>query len=344
MTRARVGLLHFDRAAVALYGATMRAVVYRRFGAPEVLELTERADPIPRPDQVRVRIRATTVTAAESAMRQGLPLWGRAIIGFTRPRARFRTLGNELAGVIDAVGRDVTRFKEGDEVFGFAGFDIGANADFLCLRESASLAPKPRSLDWGESAAAVDGTTTALFFLRDKARLREGQRVLIVGASGSVGTFAVQIAKLLGAHVTGVCSARNVDLVRSLGADDVVDYSTSDWTTLGRTWDVVFDTVDKSSFAHSKGSLTDRGTFLPTAVSPGSVVHEPWTRLLGGKRLISGMSVEKSDALRYLREHLDDGRLRVVVDRRWPLEEVVEAHRLVDTGHKRGNVILDVSA
>jgi NADPH:quinone reductase-like Zn-dependent oxidoreductase len=164
---------------------------------------------------------------------QGLPLWGRAIIGFTRPRARFRTLGNELAGVVDAVGRDVARFREGDEVFGFAGFDIGANADFLCLRESASLAPKPRSLDWGESAAAVDGATTALFFLRDKAKLREGQRVLIVGASGSVGTFAVQIAKLLGAHV---------------------------------------------------------------------------------------------------------------VDRRWPFEEIVEAHRLVDTGHKRGNVIIDVSA
>jgi NADPH2:quinone reductase len=145
-----------------------------------------------------------------------------------------------------------------------------------------------------------------LFFLRDKAKLREGQRVLIVGASGSVGTFAVQIAKLLGAHVTGVCSDKNVDLVRSLGADDVVDYSVSDWTTLGRTWDVVFDTVDKSSLAHSKGSLTDRGTFLPTAVSPGSVVQEQWTRLLGGKRLISGMSVEKNDALRHVREHLDD--------------------------------------
>lgn len=321
----------------------MRAVVHRRFGPPEVLELTERPVPTPKPNQVRIRIRATTVTAAEAAMRRGEPLWGRALIGFTRPRRRFRTLGNELAGVIDAVGRDVTRFREGDEVYGFAGFDIGANADYLCLRETASLAPKPARLGFGDAAAAVDGSTTALFFLRDKGKLRAGQRVLIVGASGSIGTFAVQLAKHLGAHVTGVCSARNLDLVRSLGADAAIDYGQTDWATTGERYDVVFDTVGQSSFTHARPALTDRGVFLPTVITVRSVLEGLVTPLFGGRRLVGGMSVEKNDALRYVRELLDDGTLRVVVDRRFPLEDIVEAHRLVDTGHKRGNVVVDVA-
>ena len=322
----------------------MRAVVYHRFGPPEVLALTERPDPTPKPDQVRVRIRATTVTAAEAAMRRGEPLWGRVLIGFTRPRRRFRTLGTELAGVIDAVGRDVTRFREGDEVYGFAGFDIGANADYLCLRETASLAPKPARLGFGDAAAAVDGATTALFFLRDKGKLRAGQRALLVGASGSIGTFAVQLAKHLGAHVTGVCSAANAELVRSLGADAVLDYGALDWAATGDRWDVVFDTVGKSSFAHARRALGPRGVFLPTVISARSVLEGLLTPLFAGRRLVGGMSVDKRDALRYVRELLDDGALRVVVDRRLPLTSIVEAHRLVDSGRKRGNVIIDVSA
>ncbi|MGE0791865.1 MAG: NAD(P)-dependent alcohol dehydrogenase [Sandaracinaceae bacterium] len=322
----------------------MRKVVFRRFGGPEVLELVEAERPTPKRGEVRIRIVATTVTSAESAMRRGEPLWGRTIIGFTGPRRRFRTLGNELAGVIDAVGAGVTRFREGDEVFGFAGFRIGANADYLCLPATASLAPRPARLSFGDAAAAVDGSTTALFFLRDRAKLQPGQRVLVIGASGSIGTFAVQLARRLGAHVSGVCSDKNVELVRSLGAHRVIDYTQEDFTQLGERYDVVFDTVGKSSWAHSRRVLEPTGAFVPTVITVSNVLQRLWTPLFGGgPRVIGGMSVEKNDALRYVLELLDDDELRVVVDRRFPLEEVAAAHRIVDTGHKRGNIVIEVA-
>lgn len=321
----------------------MRAVVYQRFGGPEVLELVERPVPPVGPKQLRIRVRATTVTAAESAMRQGLPRWGRMIIGLTRPRRRFRTLGNELAGVVDAVGRGVHRFKEGDEVFGFAGWNIGANADYMILPESASLALKPPDVSFGDCAAAVDGPTTALFFLRDKARLEAGQRVLVVGASGSIGTFAVQLASRRGAHVTAVCSGRNAELVRSLGADRVIDYHEHDWTELGDTYDVVFDTVGASSFAKARRALGRRGIFLPTVITARSVLQGALTPLLGGPRVIGGMSVEKREAMQHVRELLIDGALRVVVERRLPIDRIADAHRLVDSGRKRGNVVIELS-
>ena len=318
----------------------MRAVVFQRFGGPEVLKLVERPDPTPRPHHVRIRVRATTVTAAECAMRRGQPLWGRLLIGLKRPRRRYQTLGTELAGVVDAVGRGVSRFREGDEVFGFAGWNIGANADYLCLPETASLASRPRRKTWEECAAAVDGPTTALFFLREKAKLVAGQRLLIVGASGSIGSSAVQLAKRLGAHVTGVCSGANVELVGSLGADRVIDYTEQDFTKLGDRYDVVFDTVGKSSFSASRAVLSDRGIFVPTVISGRSVLEGLWTPLFGGPRVRGGMSVQKNEALRFVRELLEDDALRVVIDRCFPLEKIADAHRLVDTGHKRGNVAI----
>jgi len=321
---------------------TMRAAVFERFGGPEVLEVREVERPEPRPGEVLIRVRATTVTAAESAMRRGEPLWGRILIGFFRPRRRFRTLGTELAGEVAAVGRGVTRWREGDAVYGFAGFDIGANADFMVLPEDASLALKPQNLSFEDAAAAVDGPTTALFFLRDRARLRPGQRVLVIGASGSVGSYAVQLAKHLGAEVTGVCSGRNVELVRSLGADDVIDYTREDYARTGRTWDVIFDTVGASSFGHAQPALSSRGAFLPTAIDPINALQSLYTPWLGGKRVVGGMSVHKHDALVYVRDLLEREALRVVVDRRFALEDIVEAHRLVDTGRKRGNVPIRV--
>lgn len=322
----------------------MRAVVYREFGPPEVLQLTEFERPTPKKHEVLIRIRATTVTSAECAMRRGEPLWGRVIIGFAKPRKRFRTLGNELAGVVEAVGAGVRRFREGDEVFGFAGWNIGANADYMCLPEKASLAIKPANKTFEESAAAVDGASTALFFLKDKAHLRAGQRVLIVGASGSIGTFAVQLAKLLGAHVTGVCSTTNLDLVRSLGADEVVDYTEEDFARRGETYDVVFDTVGKSSFSHARVALTRHGVFLPTAISVRNVLESLWTPIFGTRRVIGGMSVEKNEALLFLRDLLEGDELRVVIERRYPLEQLVEAHRHVDGGHKKGNVVVTLDA
>ena len=204
--------------------------------------------PAPRPDydEVLIRVRATTVTAAEAAMRQGRPLWGRVVLGLVRPRRRMRVLGTELAGVIESVGKDVTRFRVGDEVFGFAGFRIGANAEYMRLSEAASLCIKPTNTSFEEAAAAVDGASTALFFLRDKAGLRSGDRVLIVGASGSIGSYAVQLAAHFGAEVTAVCSTRNVDFVKSLGADRVIDYTRDDFTQANELYDIVFDTLSAS--------------------------------------------------------------------------------------------------
>ena len=321
----------------------MRKVVYRKFGPPEVLHVIECDAPTPKPNQVRIRIHATTVTAAEAAMRRGEPLWGRPMIGLTKPRKRYQTLGTELAGVVDAVGREVKRFREGDEVFGFAGWNIGANADYFCLPEVASLSPKPSNKSFGKAAAAVDGATTALHFLRDRANLRAGQRVLIIGASGSIGTYAVQLAKRFGAEVTAVCSTSNVALVRSLGADEVIDYRNEDFREAGERWDVIFDTVGASSFAESKTVLVERGIYLPTVISLDSVFHGLSTPLARGKRLMGGMSVNKNETLQFVTELIKDDALQIVVDRSFPLERIQEAHRLVDTGQKKGNVIIDVS-
>lgn len=321
----------------------MRRVEFRSFGPPEVLRVVDGPKPEPRPKQVRIRVRATTVTAAEAGMRRGEPLWGRMIIGFTGPRKRYRTLGGEFAGVIDAVGRDVTRFREGDEVFGFAGWNIGANADWFCLPEGASIAPKPRNTSFGDAAAAVDGPTTAMFFLHDKARLRAGQRVLVIGASGSVGSYAVQLAKRAGAHVGAVCGSTNVALARSLGADEVIDYTQQDFAALDATWDVVFDTVGVSGLSQCEKVISSGGVFLPTAITPTTVAQGWWTSLFGTKRLLGGMSVEKNAALLEVRDLLEADALRVIVDRRLPLEEIVEAHRLVDSRRKKGNVVIEVS-
>lgn len=319
----------------------MKAVVYTRFGPPEVLKVCETETPSPRDDEVLVQIYATTVTAAEAAMRRGRPLWGRVVLGVVRPRKRMQTLGIELAGEITAVGKHVSRFRVGDEVFGFTGFDIGANAEFLCLRETASLCPKPVNATFEEAAAAVDGASTALFFLRDKADVHPGHRVLVLGASGSIGTYAVQLARRLGAEVTGVCSTPNVALVESLGAHHVIDYTRQDFTQSSLTYDVVFDTVGKSSFAHCRSVLTPSGCYVATT----GLVNYLLTRAtrFSGKRVVTGMSMDKSAALPYLRSLIESGDLRIVIDRQYELADIVEAHRYVDSGRKRGNVVVRVT-
>ncbi|WP_344130153.1 NAD(P)-dependent alcohol dehydrogenase [Luedemannella flava] len=317
----------------------MRAVQFTEYGAPAVLRMVTREKPTPRDDQVLIRIRATTVTSAECGMRRGEPAWGRPIIGLRRPRPRYRTLGNELAGDIEAVGAAVRRFRPGDQVFGFAGFNPGANADYLCLPESASIEIKPANLSYEDSAAAVDGATTALYFLRGRADVQPGQRVLVIGAAGSIGTYAVQLAKRFGAHVTGVCSTRNVELVRSLGADEVVDYTREDFTTAGATYDVIFDTVGKSSFRRCRPALTRTGLYLPTTGLANAFLMAA-TSFTRGPQVRTGMSVRKNDALVFIRGLLEADELRVVVDRRYPLERIAEAHEYVDTGRKVGNVVI----
>jgi NADPH:quinone reductase-like Zn-dependent oxidoreductase len=319
----------------------MKAAVYDRFGPPEVLELRDLPAPWPGDDEVLVRVRATTVTAAEAAMRRGRPIWGRVVLGFVRPRRRMRILGTELAGVVESVGKNVTWFRVGDEVFGFAGFRIGANAEYMRLGEGASLCTKPINTSFEEAAAAVDGASTALFFLQ-KARIRPGDQVLIVGASGSIGSYAVQLARHFGAEVTGVCRTRNVEFVKSLGADRVIDYTREDFTQAATQHDIVFDTAGKSSFTACRKALKQGGRYVTTTglVNYLLAFCTRWGR---GKRVITGMSVDKSEALPFLRSLIEAGQLRIVIDRCYPLEQIVEAHRYVESGRKRGNVAITVA-
>ncbi|MEU7820271.1 NAD(P)-dependent alcohol dehydrogenase [Catellatospora sp. NPDC049133] len=319
----------------------MRAIEHIAYGTPNVLRLTQVEPPVPGERDVLIRIIATTVTAAEAAMRRGEPRWGRVVLGFTRPRQRMRRLGMELAGEVAAVGAGVTRFKPGDRVSGFTGFGLGAYAEYKCMPEDGSLALMPANVTFEQAAAAVDGATTALFFLRDQAKVRPGRRVLIVGASGSVGTYAVQLAKHLGAHVTAVCGTRNTALIAELGADHVIDYTKEDFTANGERYDVVFDTIAGSSFRACRGSLTPKGCYVPTTGLHN--VPLVWlTALTGGRRVVGGMSVNKADLLVYLRDLIERDQLRIVIDRTYPLERIAEAHRHVDTGHKTGNVVITV--
>lgn len=320
----------------------MKAVTWTSYGAPEVMRLEEVPRPVPRDDEVLIRVQASSVTAADGMMRRGESLASRLVMGLRRPRRRYRVPGLELAGEIEATGRSVTRFRVGDAVFGFTGFTLGAHAEYKCMSERGSLALKPRDVSYEEAAAAVDGASTALFFLRDKARLSSGQRALILGASGSIGTFAVQLAKHFGAHVTGVCSGGNVELVRSLGADRAIDYTREDFTMDGARYDVIFDTVGKSSFSRCEGSLTPEGRYLVTVMGLRPVAQTLWTALRGGKRAIFAMSIDKAGALDFLSGLFAEGKLRSIIDRRYRLEEIADAHRYVEGGHKRGGVVLAV--
>ncbi|MBN2010006.1 NAD(P)-dependent alcohol dehydrogenase [candidate division KSB1 bacterium] len=317
----------------------MKAVVYTKYGAPDVLSVQDVKIPVPGANEVRIIVHATTVTAADSLMRTGKPLWGRIIIGLRKPKRPI--LGIELAGKIESIGKNVKRFKPGDDVYGFTGFGLGAHAEYVCMPESGSLVSKPVNMNYNEAAAIVDGATTTLFFLKDKAHIQSGQKVLIIGASGSIGTAAVQIAKYFGAEVTGVCSTTNLELVTSLGADHMIDYTREDFTNNGVSYDIIFDTVGKSSFAHCKNSLTKNGSYLPT-VGLKNHLLSLWTAMRGGKRVRSGMSIEKIASLTLLKELIETGKVRPVIDKIYPLERIVEAHRYVDTGHKRGNVVISV--
>ncbi|MEU4422859.1 NAD(P)-dependent alcohol dehydrogenase [Actinoplanes sp. NPDC024001] len=319
----------------------MRAVMFHRYGPPEVLTQVELPKPEPRGDQVQIRVHATTVTSAECGMRRGEPRWGRVIIGPFRPRSGIRVLGLEFAGEVTAIGPQVRRYRTGDRVFGFTGFAVGANAEFKCLAEKASFTTIPPGVGYPEAAATVDGFTTAWHFLRQTVRVRPGQRVLVIGASGSIGTYAVQVAKRAGATVHGVCSGRNVKLVESLGADRVIDYTVEDFATSGERYDVVFDTVSRSSFAQCRKVLAPRGSYLPTTGLVNNVLQLR-TALTGGPRVRTGMSVRKHAALAELRGLLERGDLKIVVDRTYPLDEIVAAHRYVDSGHKVGNVVITV--
>jgi NADPH2:quinone reductase len=316
--------------------------MFQAYGPPEVLVQAELPEPVPKGDQVLVRVHATTVTSAECGMRRGEPRWGRVVLGPRRPRKGIRVLGLEFAGEVTAVGPAARRIRVGERVFGFTGFGVGANAEFKCLSERASLTTVPAGVSYAEAAASVDGFTTAWYFLHTLARVRAGQRVLVIGGSGSIGTYAVQIAARAGAEVHAVCSGRNAELVESLGAGRVFDHTAEDFTASGERYDIVFDTVTRSSFAACRPVLAPRGCYLPTT-GLINTVHAWRTAVTGGPRVRTGMSVRKHAALAELRELLAQRHVRVVVDRTFALSDIVAAHRYVDGGHKVGNVVVTVA-
>ena len=318
----------------------MRAVVHDRYGPPEVLRLEEVERPVPADDEVLVRIHATTVTRTDTGLRSAEYFISRFVTGLLRPKNR--VLGMEFAGVVEAVGAAVAEFKVGDGVFGGKGF--GAWAEFVCIGQGDSVAHKPSNLTFDEAAAVFDGAELALACLR-KAGPLEGRSIVIHGASGSIGTAAVQLGKHFGASVTAVCSTRNVELMRSLGARAVIDYTQEDFTTNGQRYDVIFDSVGKHSFRRSRRSLKTGGTFLETDL--GFMWHVPLlllaTRWIGTKKVKMGIPRYTKADLLFLQELIEAGEFRAVIDRRYPIEEVIGAVRYVETGQKTGNVVLTVA-
>lgn len=320
----------------------MKAILYTHYGPPEALELKEVPKPSPKANEVLIRVYASTATPPDCLMRSGSSVMGRILLGLTGPRKQYQTPGIELAGEIEAVGKNVQRFKPGDQVYGFRGFGTGACAEYKCMAEKGSLALKPANLSYAEAAAIVDGATTALFFLRDHANLRHGEKVLINGASGSMGTMAIQIAKYFGAEVTGVCSTSKMELVQSLGANKVIDYSRQDFTQNGETYDIIFDVASKSSFTKCKNSLKPNGRYIYTNMSLAVIAQTLWTRFVGRTKVIYAMSIEKNEALIFLKELVETGRLKPVIGRIYPLEQTAEAHHYVEQGLKKGSVVITI--
>jgi len=318
----------------------MKAIIYKNYGAPEVLQLKEVNKPIPKDNEILIRIFATAANSGDVRLRKADPWAVRLFFGLTKPRINI--LGGFLSGEIEAAGKNVTKFKAGDKVFGATGMGFGAYAEYKCLPEDGILAIKPNNISHAQAATISFGGTAALYFLR-KANIKSGQKVLIYGASGAVGTAAVQLANYYGAEVTGVCSASNAALVKSLGADKVIDYTKGDFTKNGEKYDVIFVTVDKLSFSKSIKSLKKQGTLILGATGLSQTLKAVLTSLISKQKVLLGLISQKANDIIFLKELIEKGDYKPVVDRSYPLKEMAAAHRYVEQGHKRGNVAITLT-
>lgn len=319
----------------------MKAVGYTEYGSPDVLHLKEIEKPVPKDNELLIKNYATPVTSGDCRLRKADPFIARFFTGLIRPKKTI--LGVDLAGEVESVGKDVVQFKKGDQVFGTTGFGMGCYAEFVCLPEDGVLTLKPNNASYEESAAICFGGNTALHFLR-KGNIQKGQKVLIYGASGAVGTYAVQLARSFGAEVTGVCSTANLDLVKSLGADHVVDYTKEDFTQNSEHYDIIFDTVGKSPFSGCVNSLKEKGVYLRAVhMSPASIFKGLWTSLTSSKKVIGGVAADHIESIIFLKDLVETGKIKPVIDKCFSLEQASEAHRYVDKGHKKGNVILTLA-
>ncbi|MBI5348094.1 MAG: NAD(P)-dependent alcohol dehydrogenase [Chloroflexi bacterium] len=328
----------------------MKAIVWTKYGSPDSLQLREIAKPTPKDNEILIKVHAATASTPDTEFRRlKLPLVFlillRLYFGIRKP-TRITILGMEFAGEIESVGKDVTRYKPGDQVFGYTGLNMGTYAEYMCLPENPSgmagvLAKKPVNMPYEEAAAVPFGGLEALHAL-SKANIQRGQKVLIVGAGGSIGTYAVQLAKHYGAEVTGVDHTSKLDILRSIGADHVIDYTKEDFTKNGKTYDVILDTIGKSPFAGSLRSLNENGTYLNPNPGPLDGVQRRGTSERSNKRLLPWTAGYTTNNLLALKELIEAGKIKPVIDRRYPLEQIAEAHRYVDAGHKKGNVVIEI--
>lgn len=320
----------------------MKAIVATRYGPPEVLQVSEVGKPTPNDNEVLIKIHASAVVATDPGFRKG-ELVSRLFTGMTKPKRAIP--GDVLDGEIETVGKDVYKFKTGDRIYAACAATQGGQAEYICLPQDGPLAIMPANMSFMQAVGVPDGALGALNFLRDAGKIQPGQKVLINGASGSVGSYSVQLAKYLRTHVTAVCSTANVELVKSLGADQIIDYTKEDFTQRGETYDLIFDAVGKSSFSRCRNVLNATGTYVTTVPAPDFLVQLLWTRNSRGKKtrfVAPGLrsSAQKAQDLAFLTELIEAGNLKSVIDRCYPMEQIREAHRYVETGHKKGNVVI----
>lgn len=317
----------------------MKAAVYTQYGLPDVLQLKDVAKPAPKENEILLRIKATAVNSGDVRLRKADPFAVRLFFGLLKPKITI--LGSTFSGEVESVGKQVKRFNMGDQVFGHTDMRFGAYAEYICLQEDWSLALKPAGISHDEAAAIPFGGVTALHFIK-KAMIQANQKVLIVGASGAVGSAAVQLAKSYGAIVTGVCSTSNIDLVKSIGADKVIDYTKEDFTQQGQIYDLIFDAVNTISVSRSLTSLAKNGIMILSAAGMNEMVQGLWISMTSKKKVITGVVSHQAADIIFLKELIESGKFKPVMDRTYPLEQIAEAHAYVDKGHKRGNIVIHI--